>query len=489
MQKDIRTYYFHKPYKPLIPLVFIFLLIVFAGAALGLAFYPNIFHVGVTEHLKASFEVMKKFPVKITMLYKGKLINSLELPQGYKINAYLQTIPFFAWTGVCLFFAMSVKIFKRYSKIALSLLLFALIFPVLYIFFTDANVYNGWRHTMFIYSSFAVLSAIGFYELYELMSHKKWHLYWKTGVLIFFLISIFFPAKFIFKNYKYAYCFYNGLVSNPYQEYDQDYFETSGIVAFEWLHKHELNETDSVIISTKNTNLIHYQKNKQYPNIKIIKSGTLSFAEVDCDYSIITMQFLPKKVIKKIFPPKGTLHVETIDGNPICAVVKRNKLDINGIKAIQEDRFQDGIDLLEQAYDYDSNNFGIWYYMGVGYFHTGKYENTVEYFKKYLEFWATNTQQVEYAQYHTGLAYLNLKQYRKAISIMLPIYNNVQLVENKPAVGVNLGLAYFYLEEYPQAIFYLSQYIAYYPHLKEFLYYAYLETGDHANAQKLFTQK
>jgi outer membrane protein assembly factor BamD (BamD/ComL family) len=77
-------------------------------------------------------------------------------------------------------------------------------------------------------------------------------------------------------------------------------------------------------------------------------------------------------------------------------------------------------------------------------------------------------------------------QYNEAVNILRPLY---QTAKNKPAVGVNLGLAYFYLEDYKQAIDYLSQYIEQFPHLKEVLYNAYLTIGDRANAQKLLSQR
>jgi tetratricopeptide (TPR) repeat protein len=435
-----------------------------AGTLAGLCFYPNFFHEGI-KHVKDAMEVMSKFPQRIPFNWNGQMVNSLQLPPYYLLKSYLYTIPLWVFAGAALFVLNWRRIRKRYCVFEMLFLIFTIIFPICYLIFTKANLYNGWRHSTFVYCSFAPLAAIG---LRETMRWFGGNMVWKAAFAAIFGICMTHTAVWSAKNYKYAYTYYNTLAGNPYTRYDLDYHETSNVNLLRWLIKNKLTDTTKQYkVTAKSFNAKQYAASKGYSNIEVKTAAMRAFAATDADYVILSINFVPAKVLKAFFPPKGTIKVEYLDGNPVGAVVQKNPDDALGIRLIQQNRFAEGIAALERAYEYNPKNFGLWYWMGIGYYYTTRYDKAIEFFSKNINFWGTNEEMV-YGFAHIGAAQIEQKKYDAAI-------NNLQQSERINAgknqnimifVNANMGVAYYHKKEYAQAIPYLEKSLSQYPHLQ-----------------------
>jgi hypothetical protein len=161
------------------------------------------------------------------MLWEGRQIDSLNLPDGYLIKSFAITTPVFALGGGCLFFFNIRSVWKTMDKTSVLLLLFTVFFPIAYILYQDSNVYNGWRHLTFIYSSVAVVAAIGIYQTLFWVKKGGYAKVWRcafSGVVAVLMATV---LVWMVKNYKYCHSYYNVFVPDPYSNYDLDYYETA----------------------------------------------------------------------------------------------------------------------------------------------------------------------------------------------------------------------------------------------------------------------
>jgi hypothetical protein len=473
LKKQLRKDLFNKPYAPLGRVILVLAIIVIVGSFLGLCFYPNFFYEGTVSHIKNALSIMTKFPQRIPMLWEGGQIDSTNLPENYLIKSFFITIPVFVLGAFFLFFCNIRSVWKTMDKVSVLMLLFTVLFPIAYVLYKDSNVYNGWRHLTFIYSSVAIFSAIGIYYTLLWVKKEKYIKIWRyaiSGVVAILMVTV---LVWMVRNYKYCYAYFNVFVSDPYTNYDLDYYETSGVVALDWLVKNELkNRKDTVKIAVKNGNTIDYAKSKQYNHLRLEKISYRSFAEMDVDYAILTIEFLPPHVIRTTFPPKGVIHTESVNGKPIGVVVKKNKLDSRGIQAVKENKIEEGMKLLEEAYTYDSTNFGLWFWMGYGYFQQQKYNEAISFLTACLNFWPL-PDQIALGKMYIGASQISSQQIDAGIQTLKEATPLVTDERNKKFINAYLGIAYFNKQDYLQAVTYMKTAVDLYPHLNSFIAQSY----------------
>lgn len=466
-RKDLRQLFTNKGILQIIKILGVSLIIGVSAALLGLCAYPNIFYEGIVAHISKAFEIVSKFSLRIPFIWEGKMAESNNPPEHYLLLSLLRNLPYYILIGVGLFLVFSVRVFKRYRKTAIIFLLFTALFPPIYIVASHANIYNGWRHLLFFYAPFAVLVSIGWYELIEFVKPKKLKEVIYYPVVAVVMLLIFSPTMiWMIKNHNYIYSYYNKSVGNPYLKFELDFYETSATRAYDWFRENELPKCDSVVtMSTKMFTPVYYAQMLHDTNrVKVFTTSYMGFAETDCDYSIINYHIIQPKAIKKFFPPKGTIHVEYVDGNPVCALVKRNKLDSRGIRLCKEGKYAEAVTLLDSAYNYDPNNFGIWFWMGIAHYQTHDFEKSMEFFNKDLNFMPTN-EKYALASMYNGSSLYELKRYDDAIKTLKDAERLCVNQNDLPFIRAHLGLAYFAKEEYANALPYLQAALPAYPFL------------------------
>lgn len=466
-RKDLRQLFVNKNIAQIAKILGVSLVLGLSAALLGMLAYPNIFHEGLVGHISKAFEMVSKFSTRIPFIYEGKMAESTNPPEHYLLFSLLRTLPYYIIIGAVLFLAFIVRVFKNYRKTAIIFLLFTALFPPIYIVASHANIYNGWRHLLFFYAPFAVLVSIGWYELIEFVKPQKLKETVYYPVVAGIMLLIVSPTLlWMIKNHNYIYCYYNKSVGNPYLRFELDFYETSATRAYDWLRENELNKTDSLVtVSTKIFTPIYYAEMLGDTNhVKVFTTSYMGFAETDCDYSIINFHVIQPKAIKKFFPPKGTIHVEEVDGNPICAVVKRNKLDSRGIRCIREGRSAEGVALLDSAYKFDPDNFGIWFWLGLGHYQNKNLEKSIEFFDKDMNFIPTQDK-IMYACMYKGAALYELGRYNEAINSLSIAEQQCTDRNHLPFIKAHLGLSYFAKGDYKNAAPQLQAALPVYPFL------------------------
>jgi tetratricopeptide (TPR) repeat protein len=475
VNKQLRKSLLCKPYISLCKAILVFGGIAIAGSLLGLCLYPTFFYEGPIAHVKTTLSMMSKFPYRIPMVWEGRDIDSLNLPSGYLLKSFAITIPVFALGAFVLFFCNIRAVWKRMDKASILLLLFTIFFPIAYILYKGAYVYNYWRHLTFIYSSFAVVAATGIYYTLFWVKKGEYAKIWRgafSGAMAILMATV---LSWMVRNYKYCYIYFNDFVKDPYGSYTLDYYQAAGIVALEWLVKNELkNRTDTVKVAVRNDFTISYAKTRQYNNLQMEIISYRSFADVDVDYAILTQMFIPHNVLQTAYPPKGVIHTETFNGKPICVVVKKNKLDTRGIRAVREGRIDEGMKLLEEAGAYDPTNFGVWFWMGYGYFQQQKYDKAIRFLTSYLNLWPHDGL-VGIAKMYMGVSQVNSQQADAGIQTLKEAATLVKDESHKKFIDTQLGLAYFNKQDYAQAIPHMKNAADAYPHLNTLIAQASLK--------------
>jgi ABC-type dipeptide/oligopeptide/nickel transport system permease component len=91
------------------------------------------------------------------------------LPWYYTPKFILMTIPLAVIVGFVLSLFFS---WRKNQSFYYAIVLFACVFPIFWLGYSDANVYGGWRHAMFAYPPMVVCAGLGFNGLFEWINSK-----------------------------------------------------------------------------------------------------------------------------------------------------------------------------------------------------------------------------------------------------------------------------------------------------------------------------
>jgi hypothetical protein len=411
------------------------------GIALGLCFYPYLFYVGPYRLIVDTFALTSNHFVNPPWFWNGEIVRFHDIPQYVDLTCYLFTIPLFVFGGIILFFIDIIrnrKIYRSHFLFQALFLIFTAFFPIIYMWLSETR-FVDWSHTMFVYASLAPIAGYGIYAMWNVLKSKRVKIVY-TVIVVFCILP---TALWQMKNYKYTGSYYNVFVSNPRDKYEIVGSDGGMVNCFKWLVDNELKDTSKVYrIMAKDAVVKAYAESKRIKNVDIIIGGARGFASCDVDYAIVDMCFLPLNVRKRWFPPTGVLYSEKLDGKPIAVVVKKHPSDAAGIKLILQNNFQEGITELEKAYNYNNRNFGLWYYMGLGYYHTGNYQRAAYFFTETINMWAMPEETLLSLAY-LGVSYLALEQTDNAIQVlsMASTVNASNRQQLEPFITYNLNMA------------------------------------------------
>ena len=329
------------------------------GYVLCLLLWPYAMKAPV-EHVFGSLMSMNAFAISIRQLFEGSMQMSSTLPWYYTPKYIFMTIPVSVIAGALV---RLVTGWKKKDWFWTFFLLFCFVFPVFWIIVTKANVYGGWRHSMFCYPTLVALAGIGFYSLYEAFSKPV--LRWGLGVALP-LVLLIGPARHIFANHPYEYVYFNefvGGVKNAYGNYEMDYYYHSTREATEWVMAHAdttgLEPGKKIKVATWHPSSVGYYLKQDTAHFQCVFSRIYQMGNNDWDYGVFTITGMNPEWIKnkEVFPPKNTVHTVDVDGVPICIVLKReDKSDYYAYKAWQAGKTDSAKMLYRQAYAVDPDN-------------------------------------------------------------------------------------------------------------------------------------
>jgi tetratricopeptide (TPR) repeat protein len=230
-----------------------------------------------------------------------------------------------------------------------------------------------------------LLASIGYRNLGEYVTVK--YLKWSIGALIV-LLSIH-PVKFMLKNPKFYYLYYNQLVGGlrgAYSNYETDYYYVSQTAASEWLIDYLRNKKEGEKVKIKATYTVDWQFRK-HPEIETSYFRYEERSLLDWDYAIVANRYIsPFKLKKNIWPPKDAIHLIYADDVPVCAIIERKtKDDYKGYLALGAGKNDEAINCFEKALKIDDQDEMIFYNFAAALINTGQYQKADSVLKKGLE--------------------------------------------------------------------------------------------------------
>ena len=345
------------------------------------------------EHVKEAFGGMSQFATAIRQNFEGSMQWSDALPWYYTPKYILITIPIAVILGLLVYpFVGGLKKENRFSSF---IVYFSFLFPIFWIVYTNANVYGGWRHSLFAYLPMVVAAALGFDALVDFVKNK----YAKIVLTVLPFLLLLPPFIHIVKNHPYEYIYFNefaGGVKGAHGNYELDYYYHSTREASEWIienaKKTGLETSDKIIVTTWHPASVSYYFRHDTDRFQVGFARWYERGNWDWDYGIFVITGISPELQKSLhFPPKNTVHTIDVDGKPICLILKRtDKSDMIGNQFKEQQQFDSALFYLNKAIALEPANQAVLFNLIEIYFNTNQIEKAKENIDKLLAIEAHN---------------------------------------------------------------------------------------------------
>ncbi|MCX6232253.1 MAG: tetratricopeptide repeat protein [Bacteroidetes bacterium] len=307
-----------------------------AGYFMGILLWPYALQSPISNPQK-TLAFMSNFTASLRQIYEGVSIWSDKVPWYYTIKYILISVPVSVIVGAILFIFLEKK--KDLQYFWVFVILFSFGFPIFYIAYKHSNVYGGWRHAMFTYPPLVVAAGLGFNSLINVFKNN----YLKIGAAVALVLLTTSAIRHTIKNHPYEYVYYNefvGGVKGAFGNYEMDYYVHSLKQAAEWVKENA--EKDSHITGRKIkvgawiTSPLTYYFRKDTAKFEVVFIRYYEKGNTDWDYALfVNMGINPAPLKNHSWPPANAVHTITVDGKPICVVLKRtDKSDLLGYQAM-----------------------------------------------------------------------------------------------------------------------------------------------------------
>ena len=278
-----------------------------------------------------SFKLMSQFDVQLRQLFEGNMVMSSNLPWYYTPKFMLMTIPVAVLAGWLIYPFFGA--FKKERRLESVMLYFCFLFPVCWIVITGANVYGGWRHSLFTYPPMAVAAGLGF-EAFAIWLGAKSKKRWleAVGVALPFLLMLP-PALHTVRNHPYEYVYFNELgggIKNAFGNYELDYYYHSMREATEWVMANAEPRADGekTIVGSWHIESTQYFMRGDTAHFMTRFIRWAQRYEADWDYLVFPLTGISGQyLLSPAFPPQDCVHTIDVDGKPIALILKRQTKD------------------------------------------------------------------------------------------------------------------------------------------------------------------
>lgn len=395
---------------------------------LGISPWPY----GIDQPFTNPLEALKEFTnysVSLRQLFEGKLYDSDMLPLYYLRKYLLITTPMAVMFGLgC--FALLVYSNRKHFTNEIFLILFAAIFPIVYIYIQKSQVYGGIRQILFTLPCFVTIAVVGYQWFGDLLSRLNKKLQLLPSLIALALLVM--PTKFILANHPVSYSYFNeifGGTAKAYGEFEMDYYLASLRPSAEWFLKNVARknpEKKYEVLTYGMDHVKYYCRNDK--NVHVGYSRFDDRSSKDWDYCIFYNAYFDKSRLNSgEFPPKGTVYQQMVDGVPAGLVIERpSHDDFKGIKAIENDTaYAQAAILLENYLKIDPARSEVRFYLSSAYIGMGNIEKAIlavkEARKYYPEYSRACFAQFQYL--------MDVKRYDEAIEVVR------QYLDSRPRDG------------------------------------------------------
>jgi tetratricopeptide (TPR) repeat protein len=292
------------------------------------------------------------------------------------------------------------------------------IVPLALVIVQKSNLYDDARHLYFVLPSLIVLAAIGWYWLMRQLPPIP-----LGPAAIICSLTMLEPLLFMVRNHPHEVMYFNPMIGGAkgaFKQYEMDYWGFSVKAAALWI-----DNTDSVQAKDRKTRVrLWYgeqRKLKYYTDkskhLEYVSSATGS---PDWDYWIelpAESKFDPGLLAN--WPPPNTIHEITVDGVPLCAIVRNPLSSLSGASPANVASLMNPNDHMGR---------------GLAYYNTKDYNKAIIEFKLVLA--TDSTDKIAYN--NIVAAYNLLNMYKAAVDLgtkVMKKYPDFTLLKNNMAVS------------------------------------------------------
>lgn len=421
------------------------------GYLAGLIFWPYGHQNPFLNPFRA-LENMSDFPTVISVLFEGQVIQSSNVPWYYIPQFLVYTAPLFALIAFGLMVLLLTSWRPKKQVYWLWPIIFAAVFPVVYIIYKGSNLYDGMRQVLFIYPPFVLAGAMAVNQLFE--RFQKWgpRLIISGGLTVLMAI----PFWFMITNHPNQVVYYNSIaggVDGAYGEYELDYWGNSTKQAAHKLATRILGDGQPDSMIQVKANFAHGVRSvllRQSDSIKVQYASFKERSRTDWDYAVFVLRFIPPKILENYWPPKGTIDQITVNGTPITTIIKRENYNaLNGFRDLKNQNFKKAIQHFEAYRQYNPKNASVLSALARSYVRTRQLQKAQKAAKQALNISPGNFQALGVM----GRVYQQNGQIDRAIRI----YERAVKMNRGYAMGYyQLGRLYYQKQQPRKALRYLG---------------------------------
>lgn len=380
-----------------------------AGLLMAVAFWPW----AMDSPLSNPFEALgafEKLEIKIRVLFAGENLMSDKTPSGYVAQWIWRTIPLFTLVGLVGSVFLLPKVLKKYQPLQVSLLLFAALFPVIYVIYKDSVLHDGWRHLTFAYPAMVVLSTLFFLTLEDLFGAAKnkiltYGLYAIVGLMALE------PAIYILRNAAFPYTYFNPLaggISGANGNYETDYWGVGARQALEWMEEEGIlseNMEGQVTIATHFVHPVKLYLAKYGDKVRVIYQRFNQRYERPWDYGVFPSRYIRGPHLRSgNWPNSRSIHEVTANGVPLVSVEKGGGPVFDGEVAFKERDYETAARNFQIEVEQYPDNELAWMKLAMSYVNLGRFQEAKNAADNMLKVAPDNTS----ALFYRGIAALNL---------------------------------------------------------------------------------
>ena len=384
----------------------------------GLLLWPFAMQDPIHNAIEA-FRLMSQFDVQLRQLFEGSMVMSSSLPWYYTPKFMLMTIPIAVIVGWLLYPFFGA--FRRDRWLESTMVYFCFLFPVCWIVATGANVYGGWRHSLFTYAPMAVAAGLGYEALAAWLKAKTGKSLWEVLAVALPFLLMLPPALHTLRNHPYEYVYFNELaggVKKAYGHYELDYYYHSMREATEWV----IDNAEPKADGSKTLVGSWHLESTQY----FLRHDTARFAtrfirwgqryEYEWDYLVFPITGISgETLLSPNFPPRDCVHTVDVDGKPIALVLKRQTMDdYHGLQMLKAGNADSATALFHSALKVNPDNELALTQLANMALQRGQNDTVIAYCNRLLALDPTNAQAGQFLVY----AYLNSGRQQEAADLL-----------------------------------------------------------------------
>lgn len=297
------------------------------GYVLALLFWPFALQKPLSNPLYA-LQKFSDFEIAIRVLFDGTNVKSDQTPWIYPVKWIAYTVPLAALVGFVGSLALLPRLLKKYQPLWVALVLFAAIFPVVYVIYKNSNLYDGWRQLTFAYPTFAVAAGLFWNELVQIFSEKKVARYAVYGA---FGLLVADAGAFIVRNPQIPYVYFNpvaGGIDGAFGQYETDYWGLSIRQGIEWMESEGILKPDmqeTVVIATNMLNPMRLFTAKYGDKVRLKYLKWEKRCDDAWDYALYPTRFVDGATLRRgYWPPDNAVHLVKANDTPVLAILKDN---------------------------------------------------------------------------------------------------------------------------------------------------------------------